>query len=147
LSSLLGVAQQSVSNWEKDVVPPIGAARNNLAVVLGIEWNALESGKSFRVPDAPPSMTLAGEGTMATDESSKKPLLLPKVEPGQGWLVEAGSGKSSPLDPDAVSKEIQKALEAGGSVWLVVKRAKRKPGTPKATTAKPTPARASKKKS
>lgn len=127
LSSLLGVAQQSVSHWERDKVPPIGAARNNLAAVLGIDWQALETGRGFRVPDAPPVMTLAREGIMASDESSKKPLLLPKVEPGEGWLVEAGSGKSSPLDPSSVPEEIEKALRDGGSVWLVVKRPGRKP--------------------
>ena len=71
LSSMLGVAQQSVSHWERDKVPPIGAARNNLATVLGIDWKALETGQGFRVPDAPPSMNLAGEGMMAIDESGK----------------------------------------------------------------------------
>jgi transcriptional regulator with XRE-family HTH domain len=127
LSVLLGVAQQSVSNWEKDLVPPIGAAQSHLANVLGIEWKALETGQGFRVPDAPPGLALAGEGTMAAEESSKKPLLLPKAAEGQGWLVEAGSGESSPLDPQAVLLEIENALKEGGSVWVVVKRPKRKP--------------------
>ena len=146
LSSLLGVAQQSVSHWERDKVPPIGAARNNLAAILGIDWKALETGINFRVPDAPPSMTLAREGAMAMDESSKKPLLLPKVSPGEGWLVEAGTGKSSPLDPRSVSEEIDKALRDGGSVWLVVKRPGRKPRINKQVPDKPTPAKHSKKK-
>ena len=134
LSSMLGVAQQSVSHWERDKVPPIGAARNNLATVLGIDWKALATGQGFRVPDAPPSMNLAGEGMMAIDESGKKPLLLPKVAPGEGWLVEAGSGKSSPLDPQAVMSEIEKALREGGSIWLVVKHPKRKSRTKKETS-------------
>ena len=127
LSSLLGVAQQSVSNWEKDLVPPIGAAQAHLASVLGIDWKALETGKGFRVSDGTPLMTLAEEGTLATEESSKKPLLLPKAAKGEGWLVEAGSGESSPLDPKAVLKEIESALKKGGSVWVVVKRSKPKP--------------------
>lgn len=126
LASRLGVAQQSVSNWEQDLVPPIGAARNHLALLLGIPWEALETGSGFRVPDAPPAVTLAGEGLMATDEETKKPLLLPQASEGEGWLVEAGSGESSPLDPKAALRAIETALGEGGSVWVVVKRPKRK---------------------
>jgi len=145
LSSLLGVAQQSISNWEKDLVPPIGAAQAHLVSVLGIDWKALETGRRFRVPDAPPSMTLIGEGTMATEESSKKPLLLPKAAEGEGWLVEASSGESSPLDPKAVLREIEMALMEGGSVWVVVKRPKRKPRAKKAAKTKTSPSKMSKK--
>jgi hypothetical protein len=140
------VAQQSISNWEKDLVPPIGAAQAHLASILGIDWKALETGRGFRVPDAPPSMTLAGGGTMATEESNKKPLLLPKAAEGEGWLVEAGSGESSPLDPKAVLQEIETALEEGGSVWVVVKRPKRKARTKKDAPAKPVPSNKPKKK-
>jgi transcriptional regulator with XRE-family HTH domain len=127
LASRLGVAQQSISNWEKDAVPPIGAARTHLALLLGIPWEALESGIGFRVPDAPPSVNLAGEGLMATDEETKKPLVLPTAAEGEGWVVEAGSGLSTPLDPKAVLREIEKALREGGSVWVVVKHPKGKP--------------------
>lgn len=122
LAALLGVAQQSVSNWEKDLVPPIGAAQSHLANVMGIAWKVLETGEGFRIPDVPPCVALAGEGTMAAEASSKKQLMLPKAAEGEGWLVEAGSGESSPLDPKAVSLEIKNALKEGGSVWVVVKR-------------------------
>jgi transcriptional regulator with XRE-family HTH domain len=146
LSSMLGVAQQSVSHWERDKVPPIGAARNNLAGVLGVNWRALETGEGFRVPAALPAVTLAEEGTMAAEESGKKPLLLPKVAPGEGWLVEAESGKSSPLNPHGAMQEIEKALQEGGSVWLVVKRPKRRPRAKKDASAERAPSRMTKKK-
>ena len=149
LSKRLGVAQQSVSNWEKDLVPPIGAAQAHLASLLGIKWVALETGLAFRVPDGPPRMTLAEGSAMAIDETNQKPILLPRVEPGEGFVVEASSGESTPLDPGSVLGEIEKALRAGGSVWVVVKRPGAKSKVKKETAGtvpvKPASSRAKKK--
>lgn len=121
MSGLLGVAQQSVSNWEKDVAPPLGAAQAHLSRLLGLPWEALETGIGFQVPDQPPAGNLPGEVLVATEESSKSPVLLPVAAEGEGWVVEVGSENRIPLDPKAALKEIKRALEAGGNVWVVVK--------------------------
>ena len=122
LAQLLSVGQQAVSNWEQDRVMPVGAVKQRLATLLGVAWEAIETGVRFRVPDEPPGRTLEGEGTLAIDESSKRPVLLPTAAEGEAWMVVVGSDERTLLDAKQLPREIREALKEGGAAWVVVKR-------------------------
>lgn len=121
LAGLLGIGQQAISNWEQGRVMPVGAVKQRLAGLLGVKWETIETGVKFRVPDEPPGRTLGGEGVLAIDESSKRPVLLPMAAEGEAWMVVVGSEERTPLDPKHLPKEIRDALKEGGAVWVVVK--------------------------
>lgn len=146
LAGMLDVGQQAISNWEQDRAMPVGAVRQRLSGLLGVAWKAIETGVKFRVPDEPPGRTLRGEETLAIDESSKRPVLLPTAAEGEAWMVVVGSEERALLETKHLPKEIRETLKEGGTVWVVVKRPETKPSqtpprksTPKTrrTTRKP----------
>lgn len=142
LARLLDVGQQAVSNWEQDRAMPVGAVKQRLSRLLGVDWEAIETGVKFRVPDEPPGSTLVGEGILAIDESNKRPVLLPTAAEGEAWMVVVGTDERTPLDVKRLPREIREALKDGGAVWVVVKRPEAKPDAPASKSPKksmPTP--------
>jgi transcriptional regulator with XRE-family HTH domain len=137
LAKLLDVGQQAVSNWEQDRAMPVGAVKQRLSRLLGVAWEVIETGLKFRVPDEPPGATLGGEGILATEESTKRPVMLPAATEGEAWMVVVGSDERTPVDAKHLSDEIRQALKEGATVWVVVKRPETKPSRP--SPKKPTP--------
>ncbi len=138
LSRLLDVGQQAISNWEQDRAMPVGALKQRLSRLLGVKWQAIETGVNFRVPDEPPGSTLVGEGILAI-ESSKRPVLLPTAAEGEAWMVVVGSDERTLLDAKHLPREIREALKEGGAVWVVVKRPETKPSRPSPKKSTPVP--------
>ena len=75
---------------------------------------------------------MAAEGSLIYEAASRQPVLLPSAAKGEVWLVEAETQTRRKLDPAEAAAEIQKALDAGGSAWLVV----RNPISPEASKTK-----------
>lgn len=128
LAEAVGVPQQSISSWERDITAPSGPGMQMLTRILGVTAAALETGKGFAIPDAPPPREKwldrgqgAGEGYVAVEEGTRKPIALPSAEPGEVWGVDADSGQNVPLSKEQALAWLADAIDNQAPVWIVSK--------------------------
>jgi len=88
----LGSAQTLVSEWEKDVSRPSGAALQALARLLLLSVSALETGQGFEIHEPPG--TPAGEGIMSERDIKDLETLLPQLGEGEILQVDTGGMES-----------------------------------------------------
>lgn len=118
LAEALGTEQPLVSQWERDIAQPSRAAMSAVATMLGLELEALLTGKDFSIPDIP-AVNQAGSRTV----SGKQPDLfssLPDPVLGQVVIVEAGSTQENPISYEEAIKFLNKLKSQDKKVWLVV---------------------------
>lgn len=128
LAEAVGVPQQSISSWERDITAPSGPGMQMLTRILGLTAAALETGKGFAIPDAPPHQEEwldrgqgAGEGYVAVEDGTHKPIALPAAAPGEVWGVDADSGQNVPLTKEQALAWLADAIEQEEPVWILVK--------------------------
>lgn len=127
LAEAVGVPQQSISSWERGLTEPSGPGMLTLTTVLGLSAEALKTGKGFVVPNAQPALEgrvgqpHGGEGYVAVEDGTRKPIALPAAAPGEVWGVDADTGERVPLSKEQAVAWLADAIEQDAPVWIVVK--------------------------
>jgi DNA-binding transcriptional regulator YiaG len=116
LANALGTNQQTVSHWEQERQQPTDATLHSLASLLGMEYQALISGKGFFVPSPPQPI-----GDLLLPASLAKDLVkLPPMSEENILLVIRGEQSAKPLSPEKATALIHKAHKNKRSVWIVM---------------------------
>lgn len=112
MGAALNTDQTAVSSWERERVTPSGPTLAALAGLLRITTEVLETGRGFRIPEAP-----ATPGVVPAPRT----VVLQQAGGAVAQCVDLKSGQTQPLidTQEAMLKLIQ-ATREGRSIWVVV---------------------------
>ena len=116
LASALGTNQQTVSHWEQERQRPTDASLHSLAMLFGMNTEALTSGRGFLVPGPPQFFgDLLVPANLATDL-----IKLPPASENEILLVPRSYEHSKHLSPSEASTLIRQAYKDGRPIWIVM---------------------------
>ena len=117
LAEALGSAQSMVSEWEKDVSRPSGAALIAISRLFRLPVEALEQGRGFTLPEAPGQSSGAA---MSRRDIQDLRHLLPGLKPGEILQVDTQAKDAALIQLSQALQAIREAKRQGRAVWLVI---------------------------
>lgn len=117
LAEALGSAQSMVSEWEKDVSRPSGAALISISRLFRLPVEALDTGKEFTLPDAPGQSSGAA---MSKRDIQDLRQLLPELQRGEILQVDTQAEDAELVQLTQALAAIREAKRQGRTVWLVI---------------------------
>ncbi|WP_043484746.1 helix-turn-helix domain-containing protein [Geothrix fermentans] len=117
LAEALGSAQSMVSEWEKDVSRPSGAALISISRLFRLPVEALVQGKGFTLPEAPGQSSGAA---MSKRDIQDLRHLLPQLQQGEILQVDTQAEDAALVQLSQALQVIREAKRQGRQVWLVI---------------------------
>jgi transcriptional regulator with XRE-family HTH domain len=112
LGAALNTDQTAVSAWERERAAPSGPTLAALAGLLRISTGALETGKGFHIPEAPPQPGVA---------PILRTVTLPSPGSAAAQFVDLKKDRTQALqDPQEAMLKLIQATREGRAVWVVV---------------------------
>lgn len=117
LGEAIGSPQNTISDWEKDLNRPSGAALIALSRLFRISEAALTTGKGFTLPEAPGQSSGAA---MSKRDIQDLRHLLPGLKPGEILQVDTQAEDAALVQLSQALQAIREAKRQGRQVWLVI---------------------------
>lgn len=118
LAKALGTTQSRVSEWEKGVAKPAGAAMLALTKLFGLSQAALETGRGFAIPDHPEARP---KGSPMTSRAIKElRTVLPALPKGEILEIHPGGEEAHLVSLKQALVALKEAQAKGHAVWLVI---------------------------
>lgn len=117
LAEALGSAQSMVSEWEKDVSRPSGAALISISRLFRLPPTVLDTGKGFTIPEAPGQSSGA---SMSKRDIQDLRQLLPQLLQGEILQVDTQAEDAELVQLNQALQAIREAKRQGRAVWLVI---------------------------
>lgn len=118
LAKALGTTQSRVSEWEKDVARPTGAAMLALTKLLALPQAALETGRGFTIPDHPDAR--AKDSPMTSRAIQELRTLLPSLPSGEILEIHPSEDAARLVSLKQALVVLKEAQAKGHAVWMVI---------------------------
>ena len=112
MAQALHTNQKTYSAWERNDAMPPQASLGAVCKFFRTPVEALRDGVDFAVPDIPSYM---GKPSRVAEAA----LLVPPAK-GRAKLVDQEAGSERDLTPNRLRAALEKALEQGRPIWLVI---------------------------
>lgn len=106
-----------VSEWEKDVSRPSGAALISISRLFWLPSAALDTGKGFTIPEAPGQSSGAAISKRDIQDLRQ---FLPQLQQGEILQVDTHAEDTELVQQSQVLQAIREAKRQGRAVWLVI---------------------------
>ncbi len=117
LGEAIGSPQNTISDWEKDLTRPSGAAIQALSRLFRLTPEQLEQGRGFTLPEAPGQPSGAH---MSKRDIQELRQMLPQLQQGEILQVDTQAEDAALVHLTQALAAIREARKQGRAVWLVI---------------------------